>query len=68
MLIYALVKVFDYLRHYHTTSILNHVVILKSGKVGRLYEFIDLNETFKENFTSIHQKATNRQKVVFKFL
>lgn len=67
-LIYVLVKVFDYLRHYHTTSILNHVVILKSGKVGRLYEFIDLNETFKENFTSIHQKATNRQKVVFKFL
>lgn len=67
-LIYVLVKVFDYLRHYHTTSILNHIVILKSGKVGRLYEFIDLNETFKENFTSIHQKATNRQRVVFKFL
>lgn len=68
VLIYALVKVFNYLRHYHTISILNHVVILKSGKVGRLYEFIDLNETFKENFTSIYQKATNRQKVVFKFL
>ena len=43
-------------------------MILKSGKVGRLYEFIDLNETFKENFSSIHQKTTNRQKVVFKFL
>lgn len=43
----ATIKISKYLRNVHSIDQLNKIVILKSGRIGRLYEFIDVELTAK---------------------
>ena len=51
----------------HSLSILNEIVITKSGRVARLYELIDVNSTIKENDSKLKKSRKRVNYLVFKF-
>lgn len=51
----------------HSLSILNEIVITKSGRVARLYELIDVNSTIKENYSKNKKSRKRVNDLVFKF-